>query len=180
MIDVSAHHMFAPLDETNRRSWSESDGDFDTDVSSFDEVEAFLVRGELVVRARTRLDVLSFYWESDPDEIPALIAADAEHIWSFLDGLPGVEFDRDQNDWQRFDIWVDVSPATLNAPVDTVYDVLDLVENHPNGAAFAELLEVRPGGKVMAFWDDLRAHRDAQRDDVGSIPNPGAADSGPV
>ena len=171
MTDLDAHPLLAGLRDDEVRQWSRSNGDFDEEVTVFEEVEAFLLDGELVVRARTDLDMLSFYWDTDP----ARIDHDAEHIWGFLESQPGVIVDREAYRWEQFDIWVDVSPGTLEAPIESIYDLLDLVEAHPDGAAFAELLDVRPGGEVIAFWDDLRAYLSARRAAVD-----GAADAGPA
>jgi len=171
MTNLDAHPLLAGLRDDELRRWSLSNGDFDEEVSAFEEIEVFLLDGELVIRARTDLDMLSSYWDTDP----ARIEDDAEHIWSFFDSLPGVVVDREHYDWGRFDIWVDVSPDTLETPIESIYDLLDLVEAHPDGAAFAELLEVRPGGEVIAFWTDLRAYLAARR-----IAVDGAADAGPA
>ena len=171
MTNPADHLLLSGLRDGSFLRWSQNNRDFDSDHSAFEEVEVFLMEGELVVRARTDLDMLSFYWDTDP----ARIEDDAEHIWSFLDSLPGVVVDRESYRWEQFDIWVDVSPDALETPVESIYDLLDLVEAHPDGAAFAELLEVRPGGEVIAFWDDLRAHLAARR-----VAVDGAADAGPA
>ena len=171
-IVVAEHPLLAGLAEGEELSWSQSNLDFDSDHSAYEEVEASIDDGRFSLWARTDLDFLSFYWDRDA----ALIENDRAGILAFLDGMPGVVVDHDLTDWRRVDIWVDVTPETLDVPIESVFDVLDVVENHPAGAAFAALLEVRPGGQVIAFWDDLRAHLDGPsapvtQDDVGSTPD---------
>ncbi|TBN58164.1 hypothetical protein EYE40_12625 [Glaciihabitans arcticus] len=171
MTDLAKHPLLAGLREGSSLRWSQSNGDFDMDHSAFEQVEVSITDATVRVRARTDLDMLSFYWDADP----AQIEDDKDLIRGFLGTLPGVIVDPGDENWETYDIWVDVTPDSFDVALESVFDVLDVAENHPSGARFAELLDVRPGEEVIAFWTDLRRYLESQRVADGS-----AADAGPV
>ena len=169
MTNPADHLLLSGLRDGSFLRWSQNNRDFDSDHSAFEEVELSITDGVVRVRARTDVDMLSFYWDSDP----ARIEDDKTLIREFLGTLPGVIVDAADENWEHYDIWVDATPESLDAPLESVFDVLDVAENHPNGSNLAELLGVRPGEEVIAFWTELREFLDLRRLDGGGVPDAG-------